>query len=571
MTPEANQVSGWSLEKLQRVHQRMLTAQLPATSVDALTLNWLQGRDVRTIENVEQLTWLLEQVQRAARRDGGPLELAADWSGSVQPPVDGEYTFSVCPVNLNFEANRHFCRQTIRVRLGGEQVVHCTADSWNWQSEPVTLSADQKTPLRIELSYSCSEAPLFASHPAVAILRWQGPGMERQLVPASALWTVDGGENGLEASYVLKLAEGQRQVSRVDAGLNFIWHHGNLIDPEDGALHQALADQLFAVAQAPSTLAQWESDQAARQQEWAGAHWALLQSLDAPARKQWAGTLVAHPVLLADCPRQAAVALYHSCRFGGADAALELFGHWAQEHPDVRPAWAMDFYDRNRADYRTLAGMMVWHYRPHLQALEQRYLELSDGSCSLPVAYTLSYGYWVQNQIHQWIEQLDTRLDGAEPSGDSRVSWLLARAQAEAIRRGRAGRHWRTMERSLAGLGWIQEAALVAQSEAVRLGVFRQWAARLAADENFAAAESVLDTAAQRCTSSASTSALSEWRQALDQLKLGFEQRHAEHEALAQQAYVAQLRDRRQSALDQGDSAAVSRYDQLLAEAGAGE
>ena len=74
----------------------------------------------------------------------------------------------------------------------------------------------------------------------------------------------------------------------------------------------------------------------------------------------------------------------------------------------------------------------------------------------------------MQGNILPWIERLEARLADESLTGDRRVNWLLARAQAEEIRRGRPHEHYLTVERPLAGRAWIEEATLVAESEGVR-------------------------------------------------------------------------------------------------------
>ena len=127
------------------------------------------------------------------------------------------------------------------------------------------------------------------------------------------------------------------------------------------------------------------------------------------------------------------------------------------------------------------------------------------------------------------------------------------------------------MERSLAGEGWIQEAVLVAETEPARLRAHLELAARFAADEHFEGARRMLADAGEHCTSAASAQVITQWDSDLDELRVAFTKRHEQHESAAQDAYVGRLRERRQAAIDRGDSQASSRYDQLLTDAGATE
>ena len=260
-------------------------------------------------------------------------------------------------------------------------------------------------------------------------------------------------------------------------------------------------------------------------------------------------------------------ALRH-CRIAAADAALQLLGQWSQGHADAPLEWAPDFYRANRQDYAELARQTLWQYRPHLEALEEEYLALPDGRCVLPVAYVLSYGHWMDGTLAAWIAQLEVRLEDAQLTGDRRVNWLLARGQAQELRRNRPQRYRRPVGRFLAGEGYLQEATLVAESEPLRLRAYQELAVRMTAYERIDGARAMLDRAAERCTSAASTEALTQWRGELEALRLAFQERHEQQEAAA--------RRRTSSGSKHGGSGRCAwrlpgrvRYEQLLAEAGA--
>jgi len=569
LTPAANATSSWAFAKLQTVHARMIEAQMPQAQRDALVLGWLDARDVRTIDNVDQLGWLTAQVALADRTDTAPTQFTAQWTGTIQAPADGDYRLSICPLKLDFKLYARFRTQTTALWIGGQKVLDTARDGATHQTAPITLSASGKTPLRMEVAYACSDPAAFAARPAVALLWWQRSGMAQQLVPGTALATADGRATGLAATYVLGTGAQQRTVKRTDSQLNFIWSHGSLVDPSHGQLRRDLATQLLAVATDPATLAQWEQDHGAAASDWPGANWAVLEALDAPQRQQWAETLLAHPVLLADCSLSAAVSLYQACRFGTLPGALDGFGRWSQAHAEQLPQLVLDFYQINRAPYREMARMILWQYPPHRQQLEQNYLTLGDGSCVLPVAYTLAYAHWNAKQIGPWIDTLQAHAANKQLSGDQRSGWVLARAPAEEIRRSRPDRFRRVLQRYLAGQPWLQEATLTAQSETARLDAYLQWAARCGAAQNLPAARHVLDTAEKRCTSTASGATLTAWRAALEQLASAIQTQHQQQENLAREGYVTRLEQRRQKALERGDSQAANRYDQLLADAGA--
>lgn len=563
------QVSAWTFDKMRSAHQRMNQAAMPKDSIHALVLAWVGNRDIRSLADVDAAGWLFQQVHIIDREETAAREFSVRWTGAVQAPADGEYTFSICPINLNFEHFDMFRRQTTAVWIDNQKILDSTKDGWTFKGDPVSLKAGQKTPIRVELSYNCSSREVFEERPAVAMLMWEASGMQRRVVPASALSPGEGEGNGLQAEYRLVENGQPRAVTRIDPQINYIWYHGSYVVPTHAELRSRLAGELWAYLVDPATLAAWETEGKARQSDWMGAWWAFLESLSTARQKEWVEQLLAHPALVEQCPARTAANLYRRCRIGAPDEAITLLSQWARSHPDAESVFAAEYYKTNRDLFRDLSGRIVWDYPPHLEALETRSLELPDGRCCLPVAYTLAYGYWVQGRIRAWIDKLEARLNDETLTGDRRVNWLLARAQAEEIRRSQPGRQWLTVERLLAGEHWLQEACLVAQSEPVRLRAYKELATRLAAEERLDRARKMLDSAATRCTAASSAETVAAWRKQLDQLADSFDKHHQELDAAAEQAHIEILRQRYRRAVDRGDQEAASRYEKLLNDAGA--
>ena len=168
-----------------------------------------------------------------------------------------------------------------------------------------------------------------------------------------------------------------------------------------------------------------------------------------------------------------------------------------------------------------------------------------------------------------WITQLEARLEDAQLTGDRRVNWLLSRGQAQELRRSTPHRYRRPIGRFLAGEGYLEEATLVAESEPQRLRAYQELAVRMAAYERIDGALAMLERAGERCTSAASSAALTQWRGEVEALRRAFEERREQRETLARSAYSQRLQARRQRALARGDSQASTRYEQLLQQSGA--
>ncbi|MBM4090865.1 MAG: hypothetical protein FJ276_15790 [Planctomycetes bacterium] len=149
---------------------------MPADTVQGLAVAWLERRDVRTLQDANHLAWLLEQLRLVGRNELAPKEFSVQWTGAIQAPADGSYTFSLSPFDMNCRFGKWFRRQTVSVWIGGRQVLDSTANGWTHTGQPVTLRGGAKTPIRVELSYACSDGISFTDRPAIALLFWEGAG-----------------------------------------------------------------------------------------------------------------------------------------------------------------------------------------------------------------------------------------------------------------------------------------------------------------------------------------------------------------------------------------------------------
>ena len=83
----------------------------------------------------------------------------------------------------------------------------------------------------------------------------------------------------------------------------------------------------------------------------------------------------------------------------------------------------------------------------------------------------------------EWIDQLEARLADEQLSGDRAGELAAGPRRRKRSAPARRVQHWFSLDRFLAGRGWIEEATLVADSEPVRLRAFQELAARLTVDE----------------------------------------------------------------------------------------
>ncbi len=82
-----------------------------------------------------------------------------------------------------------------------------------------------------------------------------------------------------------------------------------------------------------------------------------------------------------------------------------------------------------------MAALSTQPFLAQSARLQKDFLQLPDGRCSLPVAYTLTYIYLGRGKLKDWLGVLDAKLADPALTGNLRVNWLLARAQAQEFTR----------------------------------------------------------------------------------------------------------------------------------------
>ncbi len=497
------------------------------------------------------------------------------WDGTVTAPQTGNYTFSISPVNVNVQEYRHEhqfdLQQTITVSVGGQAVLTATPEEWVTQSVPVSLTAGQAVPLTYDLQVDSPRLPRFSMN---ALLFWEGPGVSKSIVPEASLTPPSGEGQGLQMTVTWE-AEGEPQtVIQTVPAIDFAWCESRIRIFDDPAFQA----QLHAAA--------WEkgmSNEYLDELVLSGRLHPFLfdphltDPIDAVAcfttaqQREFLDMLVARPSLLDPVELEQARDIYRAFRFGNPERALDIFGLWAMRHADLaciipNGSGYFGFNYYNRRDFRQL-GLCVTNELPeHAARLENEFLEMEDGSCCLPVAYSLAYSYQGQDRFGEWIALLDDKLAQEGLTGEARVNWLLARAHAQEIRLSPPEFYADGMVRPGDGLPWITEAQSAATTPATRIRVAHELAGRLTAMLKFDDARSALqeagngvpaDVQVQVVEAIEAVTRFEEWNTA------AVEQRAQ----LSQDNYVAKLQERRDRAASAGNTDAAARYDTLIQQA----
>ncbi len=572
----AGEITQWTLTSLRAADRLMRDSEVAQDTRDSVISQWMQANaeSVGDTSRSDELAWLALRARRVGLYSP---KFSVVWQGSIKCPATGNYAFSISPIDVTLDYSKGRVEQTLQVTVNGQVILDAREGSWDYESQPVTLVAGQLTPIRVEMHYSDSSAdgnPRL--HGTSAILMWESDARAKEVVPVSALVPPGGDGLGLAAQYRVQVGDGEQVVQRMEPTVDHVWLRRDPVICTQDDLRPTLENTLLARMSDQQFLATAESavtgDPASEASEFEQhvvrmtLQQAHLVFAGRPSQDRYTDLLLSRPALLysTSVPTE----LYRRARFASPDTALHLFGTWAQLQADVEPQVTLDYYEVNRHAYRWVAEMMAWYVKDQYQRLEERYLVMPDGSCCLPVAYVVAYAHFTLGTMTQWIEHLDSVLEDPQTGGDTRVNWLIARAHAEEIRRGLFGRQVLTVERLLAGLPWLQEATLVAQSDTAKLRAYGEMAARYGAEEQVERAQAILERASGVLSSPTAAEKIALWQQQLESLGEQIPQRRQQREELAQQAYISQLRERYHKAVAAENAASAARYRDMLTQAG---
>lgn len=492
------------------------------------------------------------------------------WEGQLTPTKSGAHTFSISPINVNAIHDNYHVQQTMSVSVGGQQIIHATPEAWESESAPVTLTAGQAVPVRVETRVESANFPRGALH---AMLFWQGPGISKATVPPEVFTQPGTTTRGLKATYTFRDEGEERSLAQTDRDIDFAWPLGGLVVAGDAAKNK-MADDLAGVL--------WDRMSAVNlldALEQSGDLHPLLEAAESAAgnlrssqRKMFLEILVSRPALLEPLPPGKLLWLFKAFRLGAPDAALDMLAVWTKQranHASELPDYVAQAYIDNemRKACRQLAICVTQEMPAQRLRLRDEHLELEDGTCCLPVAYILGYSHQSLGQMSEWIALLDQKLNDQSLGGEKRVNWLIARAQAEEIRQGSTEPFAEPTERLLDGRGWLDEGRLMAETPATRSRLAKEVAARLAATEQFDAAREALEQLGSGLPADVAAQ-VAQWRKSID----AFEAQHVasrdKQATDAKTAYLETLRKRREAASARGDQQSAARYDALIQAAG---
>lgn len=525
-----------------------------------LMADWVRAHDLEKLTTKE-----LEQLFYGGLRPyvSGMKEMKGEWTAQLTVPRTGEYFFDITPLTISTRYADEAYEQACTVTIDGQQVVRATAANWQELRQGITLTANRPIVVRMEFSNKASKG---ATRYAAAQLFWKGPGISHQIVPASVYTQPGSDDPGVDCVVIWKDMKNQEQRDQAVLPSIDQFFLNNSISTE-GKPYEDVLNSLFERYMAdehfhPPVV---DPDQPKPSKPFvhpfvygSQKNRYLLIHASGPQRQAFANKLLQHPEAYRNASHGGMFAL-HSCLQPGAHReALDVLGNWMELHRDMLPRLAItpqQFFSRNRSRFMYANIPLLWQHAESFEWLEQDYLETEDGSCCLPVAYILAYGYQKQGKILDWIGILDERIASNEVTGDAKVNWLIARAMAEEVRRSPADRHQHIVADVSAGMEFIQEAMLVARSPEAKTRTAGERIARLAALGNVQSAKQLAQ----------------EYPAAYENVADSFEQLQQQAdtaaEAIATRAAAQQIRmleGRARSAEARGDSARSAEFEQAI-------
>lgn len=494
------------------------------------------------------------------------------WAGQVTVPQGGDWVFSISPINVNSQDQEYPMTVNETLTVAQTPVLSANATQWTSRGTPVTLTAGQAVPVQLDLAVVCPTK--LAQNAVHAQLYWEGPGTPRQIVPATAVTQPDGTAAGFRATYSWTSKGMPQTQTRIDPVIDFAWADTPIWLPSDAqpALPQPSPPPGewagFRSVLTADYLASLENSAGAAQTHPFFPQARETASLLSSAQRQaFLAALAQHPNLLVPLSPKRFWVFFGAFRFGAPDEALELFGQWAERSADMPcdfPTPAGDVFDQEaRNGYRHLSVAVTQEMPGQWNALQQNHLQRADGTCCLPVAYTLTYSALGRNGIGQWIGFLDSKLQDPALKGDLRVNWLLARAHAEEVRLGEPDPYKIAAPRIADSRAMLDEAQRTAATPPVKLRVARELAGRLGSLQKFDEARQVLTDVATQLPSDLAA-AIPALKKQIDGVQ-GAEDAQAQTEkAAVKQNYLKSLQTRRDQAAAANDTDAVQRYDRLI-------
>ncbi|MEM7677103.1 MAG: PA14 domain-containing protein [Myxococcota bacterium] len=532
-------------------------------------IDWMQSNDWQAIEcELCDLYNLYDKINLGVV----PYEsFSARWSGSVVAPKSGEYT--ICQAK-DFSGRDNL----VRVYIGGALVLDTSQAAKAevkgevescFKSTPARLTAGRPAEITVELVHDViAPASRYGGGAPMVLLSWGRRGASGEIIPASAFSPPDGfgpaGASGLRGEYFADTRFGESATVRLDTALDLICTSAPAVlryEEAEMCLQRCidrLLDDTFLA----------ESAQNGMETVFDYNLWRVAYRMTASERQRLVDLLLASPEVVEQLSLRSMARLYQAIYMLPSGDQVRLLGEWSLTHSQPKakaglfPGWSEGSYQEQNTDFYWLAGLfMQGPYWEQAVRLWDEYLELPSGGCNLPIAYITAYATRHESRHHdarfrsEFFDRVQGRLDDPAVTGDARVTWLLAKAFGKEVMDSETPALEPDSEE-------LQEARLVAQSDAVRSWVAQEVAVRLAALGRVDDLDDLVQSVKSR-TPEQQASVL-RWRSVAASQVVAAEERRRRAAAQSTLAFIAELERRRDRAQRAGNSTVTTRYNGLL-------
>lgn len=493
------------------------------------------------------------------------------WTGTITAPTSGSYTFSIPNLQLTARAYKHHERYDLKhstsIKINGVQILNSTPKEFQYQATPVQLTAGQAVPVEM---ISTFETPNMPKRSVGTALYWSGPGLKKTVVAPRYF-------QKLQINYQWE-EDGERQTYTQSAtSIDNAWPD-RVSFGTDQTYQTQIADVMWERVMTPEYLSRCEK-KGERHPFLAHAE-DTVEMMTAARCTTFLNEALARPALLQGLDPKTMFDVYRSFRLKDPEKALDLFGVWATLNSDCpcrlplqytnrmkhfKEFFMFDYY--NQRTWRTMAQCVTVQSPTHAQRLEEEYLELEDGSCSLPVAQVLNYVYMGQGKHKEWIKKLAAKTNDESLSGDLKANWYIAATQAHETRLGPHNDIFAIINpRPMDGIQYLDTAILEASSPEVKLRLLRSKAARYSAVREFEKSRETLQQAA-RIAPADHMKEVESCQDCITRFEQSEQTREANQADEAKQAYLETLRKRLEKATTRGDDVAIQRYNNMIQKA----
>ena len=555
MVQEESNLVGKSYDDVVKLAFRLRKPEKKENQAE-LVARWMDVNDWRqtSYQNLfKMLHW------RVFGESKGPVK-GARWSGFIAAPATGQYTLS--------QLRQYRGDPVMKIWVDGKLVMDSAppgpglneGNPDRFRSQPVSLTAGQKTPLRVEIGLDSAHLQ-HIDRPDVqfgAGLLWESAQLTRQLVPESALSPPEGfgdaAASGLKGEYFEDPKLEKLVDTRLDPAIDMFWNGGVVsVNPEryQAVLHEVMEKfqpEVAAGRVAPDAIAHLMRLPERRQLAvWLGGQEEILKRMDEGTMARF----IAHTYLLPGKEHFALlkkwVELRPQMRFqldpvplGEGQQFAYLSAIWG---------WTNDLAKRFQGPYAEDADVLL-----------RDYLARPNGECNLVLAYFLAVAAQDSGSAarKKYLDRIDTALSQEGVEGDKRVTWLLARAFAKEL-------FVSGDVRPALALEDLQSAFMSAQTEEYRFWALSELLTRLGVLGQVQKIAALLDEHRPQFSAASQKDELTLTQKKAELLLASFVVEKATKDVEAIDSYLSTIKSREKKAEEAGDAESRARYQGLIA------